>query len=65
MLINTNVNYNLVLSLKVKHVEEKRSSLKVFLQNTSIKEKGQKIDEKQLGFWVDVQKLALQMKVDK
>jgi hypothetical protein len=54
-----------VLSLKVKHVEEKRSSLKVFLQNTSIKEKGQKIDEKQLGFWVDVQKLALQMKVDK
>jgi hypothetical protein len=38
--------------------------LKVFLQKTSLKEKGQKKDEEQLSFRVDVQKLALQMKVE-
>jgi hypothetical protein len=33
--------------------------LKFFLQKTSLKEKGKKIDEEQLGFREDVQNLAL------
>jgi hypothetical protein len=41
MLKNTRVNHNSNLLIKVEHVEEERSSLKLFLQKIDVKEKKQ------------------------
>jgi hypothetical protein len=45
-------------------VEEERSSLQIFLQKTTLKEKMQKIDEKQLGSIVNLQKITMEVKAD-
>ncbi len=64
VLRNTRISHNSNLPIEVKHVEKERSSLQIFLQNTSLKKKMQKTDEKQLGSKVKMQKITLQVKVN-
>ncbi len=64
MLRNTRISHNLYLPIEVKCVEEERSSLQIFLQKTTLKEKMQKIDEKQLGSIVNLQKITMEVKAD-
>ncbi len=52
------------LPIEVKRVEKERSSLQIFLQKTNLKKKMQKVNEKHLGFKVNMQKITLQVKVN-
>jgi len=62
MLRNIRVNHNSNLPVEVYYVEE-RSSLKLFLQKTSLKEKVYIVNEEQPSFKVDVQNITLQVKI--